>query len=35
MGAAFGAAATVTEIGPAMSLTRDGTAVNGEIVDEH
>jgi DNA-binding XRE family transcriptional regulator len=34
MGAAFGAAATVAEIGPAMSLTRDGTAVNGEIIDE-
>jgi hypothetical protein len=34
MGAAFGAAATVAEIGPAMSLTKDGTAVNGEIIDE-
>ena len=34
MGAAFGAAATVGEIGPAMSPTKDGTAVNGEIVDE-
>jgi hypothetical protein len=34
MGAAFAAAGTVAEIGPAMSLTKDGTAVNGEVVDE-
>ena len=34
MGAAFAAAGTVTEIGPAMSLTKDGTAVNGEVIDE-
>jgi hypothetical protein len=34
MGAAFAAAGTVAEIGPAMSLTKDGTAVNGEVIDE-
>jgi hypothetical protein len=35
MGAAFDVAATVAEIGPAMSLTKDATAVKGEIIDEH
>jgi hypothetical protein len=34
MGAAFAAAVTVAEIGPAMSLAKDGTAVNGELIDE-
>ena len=34
MAAAFAAAGTVAEIGPAMSLTKDGTAVNGEVIDE-
>jgi hypothetical protein len=34
MAAAFAAARTVAEIGPAMSLTKDGTAVNGDVIDE-
>jgi hypothetical protein len=34
MRAAFAAAGTLAEIGPAMSLTRDGTAVNGDVIDE-
>ena len=34
MGAAFAAASGVAGIPIAMALTRDGTAQNGEIVDE-
>ncbi len=35
MAAAFAAAGTVAEIGPAMSLIKDATAINGEIIDQH
>jgi hypothetical protein len=35
MGAAFAAAGTVAEIGPAMALAKDATVVNGEVIDQH
>jgi hypothetical protein len=34
LGAALGAAAPVAEVAPAMSLTKDRTAVDGEVIDE-
>lgn len=34
MGAAFAAAGTVAEIGPAMALPKDATVVNGEVIDQ-
>jgi hypothetical protein len=34
MGAAFAAAGTVAEIGPAMALAKDATVVNGDGVDQ-